>query len=170
MKRAPLFFILIGSLILFAGCKKPASDADGIRAGINQHLASLKTINLSAMDMTINSYSIQGKQAQAVVEFRPKTGAPQGAGMQVNYTLAKQNDGTWVVEQTTPMGGSIQHPAPGENPHQSMSTGSTPGPGQQLPNFSDLVDGASGAAMPPGHPPVNQQGSASSAPPAYKPQ
>jgi len=169
MKRAPLFFILLGSLILFAGCKKPASDADGIRAGINQHLASLKTINLSAMDMTINNFSVQGNEAQAQVEFRPKTGAPQGAGMQVNYTLAKQGDGTWVVQQTTPAGGSIQHPAPGENPPQSMTTGSTPGPGTQMPNFNDLVGGASGAALPPGHPAVNPQGNSGSAPPASNP-
>ena len=127
MKRAPLFVVLFGFLILFAGCKKQVSDADAIRAGINQHLSGLKTINLSAMDMTVNSFSIQGNQAQAQVEFRPKTGAPAGAGMQVNYTLEKQN-GIWVVQNSQPAGGSIQHPAPGSDPHQTM----TPGPSTQL--------------------------------------
>jgi len=63
--------------------KKQESDADAVRSGINQHLASLKTINLSAMDMNVTSVSVQGNQAQAQVEFKPKTGAPNGAGMQV---------------------------------------------------------------------------------------
>ena len=62
--------------------------------------------------MSIQNVSIQGNQAQAQVEFRPKTGAPQGAGMQVSYSLAKQ-DGKWVVQNSTPAGGMIEHPAPG---------------------------------------------------------
>ena len=164
MKRAPLFFVLFGFLILFAGCKKQVSDADGIRAGINQHLSALKTINVSGMDMTVNSFSVQGNQAQAQVEFRPKTGAPAGAGMQINYTLLKQN-GIWVVQNSQPGGGSIQHPAPGENPHQTM----TPGSSTQLPNFGDLVGGSSGSSAPSGHPPVNSPGSSSSQAPSYSP-
>jgi hypothetical protein len=174
MKRTPIFILLFGFLILFAGCKKQESDADAIRAGINTHLSGLKTINLGAMDMTVNSFSIQGNQAQAQVEFRPKTGAPAGAGMQVNYTLEKQN-GIWVVQNTQPAGGSIQHPPPGSDPHQTM----TPGPSSQLPNFNDLVGGASGAsgasaapggALPPGHPPVNSQGGSNSQTPSYSSQ
>ncbi|MBZ5662484.1 MAG: hypothetical protein LAO08_18940 [Acidobacteriia bacterium] len=171
MKRTPLFIVLSGFLILFAGCKKQESDADAIRAGINTHLNGLKTINLSAMDMIVNSFSIQGNQAQAAVEFRPKTGAPAGAGMQINYTLEKQN-GVWVVQNTQPAGGAIQHPAPGSDPHATM----TPGPSGQLPNFNDLVGGASGASgapggsLPPGHPPLNSQGSSSAQGPSYSSQ
>src|SRR5713101_8875337 len=123
MKRcSACSFTLIALLALFfAGCKKQESDADAIRSGINQHLASLKTINLAAMDMDITSVSIQGNQAQAQVEFKPKTRAPQGAGMQVAYSLQKQN-GQWIVQTTTPAGGSIQHPAPGENPHMNPTS------------------------------------------------
>lgn len=165
MKRAPLLIVLFGFLIVFAGCKKQVSDADAIRAGIDQHLSGLKTINLAAMDMTVKSFSIQGNQAQAQVEFRPKAGAPDGAGMQITYTLEKQN-GAWVVQNTQPAGGSIQHPAPGENPHETM----TPGSSTQMPNFNDLVGGSSGSTMPPGHPPVNSQGSSSSKAPSNSPQ
>jgi hypothetical protein len=165
MKRAPLFFVLFGFLILFAGCKKQESDTDGIRSGINTHLSGLKTINLSAMDMTVNNISVQGNQAQAQVEFRPKTGAPAGAGMQINYNLLKQN-GIWVVQNSQPAGGSIQHPGPGENPHQTMTPGSTT---QQLPNFGDLVGGPSGGSMPSGHPPVNAPPSSTPQTPSYKP-
>ena len=163
MKRGVLFSVFFGLLMACVACKKPVSDADAIRAGINAHLSGLKTINLSAMDMTVNSFSIQGDKAQAQVEFRPKNGAPQGGGMQVNYNLEKQN-GTWVVSHTEPAGGMIQHPAPGENPNQSMTNGSTP-----LPNFSNLVGGAQGNALPPGHPAANTQGNSGSQTPAYNP-
>jgi len=165
MKRATLFFTLFGLLLFIGGCKKQESDSDAIRSGINEHLASLKTINLSAMDMSITNVSVQGNQAQAQVEFRPKTGAPPGAGMQVAYTLAKQDD-KWVVQNTQPMGGMIQHPAPGQNPHQTTTSPSS----TQLPNFSDLVGSPSGTSLPPGHPAVNPQGKTTSPAPSYSPQ
>ncbi len=157
MKRTALLLAAVGLLAIFAGCKKQVSDADAIRSGINQHLASLKTLNLSAMDMNITSFSVQGDQAQAQVEFKPKTGAPQGAGMQVSYSLAKQN-GEWVVQTTQPAGGSIQHPAPGENPHMNEGAG-VPSSTGSMPNFRELVPGGgSSKALPPGHPPINSQG------------
>ena len=154
MKRSAYFLTLVGLFCIFSGCKKQVSDADAIRDGINQHLSSLKTINLSAMNMDITNVSVQGNQAQAQVEFRPKTGGAPGAGMQVAYTLAKQN-GAWVVQNTQPMGGMIQHPAPGADPR----TLSSPSPSGSMPNFHDLVPGGGGEnALPAGHPPVNGQG------------
>jgi hypothetical protein len=154
MKRSACLLTAFGLLVFFGGCKKQESDAEAIRSGINQHLASLKTINLGAMDMNVTSYSVQGSQAQAQVEFKPKTGAPQGAGMQVAYSLEKQN-GLWVVQSTQPAGGSIQHPAPGENPPMNATSPSS----GSMPNFRDLVPGgASSSALPPGHPPINGHG------------
>jgi len=160
MKRRVYFLTIVGVLVLFAGCKKQESDADGVRAGINQHLVSLKTINLGAMDMNVTNVSVQGNEAQAQVEFKPKSGGPPGAGMQVSYSLQKQN-GQWVVQNTQPMGGSIQHPGPGENPPAGSSM---PSQGS-MPNFRDLVPGGPGAGgnakpLPPGHPPLNGQASA----------
>jgi len=154
MKHAVYILPLIGLLAVFNGCKKQESDEDAVRSGINQHLVSLKTINLSAMNVNVMSVSIQGNQAQAQVEFRPKTGGPPGAGMQVAYTLAKQN-GAWVVQTTQPFGGTIQHPGPGDTPNMN-SSGPSAG---SMPNFRDLVHGGSSPnALPPGHPPVNPQG------------
>jgi hypothetical protein len=153
MKRAAFYSTLFAMLVFFGGCKKQESDSDGIRAGINQRLSSLNTLNLGVMEMNITSVSIQGNQAQAQVEFRPKTGAPQGAGMLVAYSLEKQN-GKWVVQNSAPAGGMIEHPAPGQNPHlNSTSPSST-----TLPNFKDLVNSGSGSSLPPGHLPVNPQG------------
>jgi hypothetical protein len=137
---------------LSSACKKQQSDNDAIRSGINQHLASLRSLNLGAMDMDLNSVSIQGSQAHAQVTFRPKTGAPSGAGMQVAYDLEKKDAG-WVVVKTGTMGGMIDHPAgnaPGQPPADSMHG--------NLPNFRDMLTPATpGAAgtLPPGHPPVN---------------
>ena len=152
MKRAAIYSTLFAVLVFFAGCSKRENDTDAIRSGINEHLNSLKTLNLSAMDMNIQNVSIQGNQAQAQVEFRPKAGAPQGAGMQVSYKLEK-HDGKWMVQNSQPAGGMIEHPAPGENPHlNSTSPSST-----TLPDFRNLVNSGSGSSLPPGHPLVNPQ-------------
>jgi hypothetical protein len=141
-----------GALLFGAGCKQQPSDNDAIRAGILQHLNGVGTLNMSAMEMDIRSVSINGNQAHADVEFRPKTGAPPGAGMQVSYNLEKR-DGAWVVQKTQPAGGMIQHPDPNKNPHQNQDVHSG-----TLPNFSDIVNpGGAPAqgALPPGHPPIN---------------
>lgn len=152
MKRAAPLLMVIGLITFFAGCKKQASDEDAIRTGINQHLASLKSLNLDAMDMNITNVSIQGNQAQAQVEFKPKTGGPQGAGMNISYALEKQN-GVWVVQNSQPIGGSMQHPGPGENPHQNSNSPSS----DSMPNFRELVpgnDNGNSKQLPSGHPPV----------------
>jgi len=149
----------ISAALLFgAGCKQQLSDNEAIRAGILQHLNGVGTLNMSAMEMDIRSVSINGNQANADVVFRPKTGAPPGAGMQVSYNLEKR-DGAWVVQKTQPTGGMIQHPDTNKNPHlnQDVHSGG-------LPNFSDVLN-PTGApaqgALPPGHPPVNSPPAAS---------
>jgi hypothetical protein len=139
------------SLAIAAGCHKQANDNDAIRAGIRQHLTGLGTLNMSAMDMDIRSLSINGSQAHAEVEFRPK-GNPSGAGMQVAYNLEK-HDGTWTVLKTQPLGGMIQHPDPNQNPHtnQNVHFG-------ELPNFREMVNSTGSpaqGALPPGHPAVS---------------
>jgi hypothetical protein len=154
MKRIGLALGLSAGLLLSGGCKKQASDNDAIRAGIMQHLNAVGTLNMSAMDMDIRSISINGNQAHAEVVFRPKTGAPAGAGMQVAYNLEKR-DGAWVVQKTQSTGGMIQHPDPNKNPHQNPDVHSG-----SLPNFSDIVNPAgtpAEGARPPGHPPVSGQ-------------
>jgi hypothetical protein len=154
MKYFGLALGLVATLFVSGGCKKQPSDNDGIRAGIMQHLTSVGTLNISAMDVDLRSVSVNGNQAHADVEFRSKTGGAPGAGMQVAYNLEKR-DGNWVVLKTQPLGGMIQHPDPNQNPHvnQDVHSGS-------LPNFNDVLN-PSGApaqgALPPGHPPVNSQ-------------
>src|SRR5713101_105221 len=154
MKRIGLALGLFAAVFISGGCKKQQTDNEAIRAGIMQHLNGVGTLNISAMEMDIRSVSINGNQAHAEVVFRPKTGAPAGAGMQVAYNLEKR-DGAWVVQKTQSNGGMIQHPDPNKNPHQNQDVHSG-----TLPNFSDIVNPAAAApqgSLPPGHPPVNAQ-------------
>jgi hypothetical protein len=151
-RSAALVALWIAVAFLGTGCRHQ-SDADAIRAGIREHLVSLKTLDLNAMDFNIAQLEIHGDQAEAQTEFRPKAGAPPGAEMRVTYLLEKRN-GDWVVLKTQAVGGVIEHPAAGANPHQAVQ----PGAPQGLPNFHDLLPPANpGAspALPPGHPPVN---------------
>src|SRR6266849_6945167 len=147
--------LALGMAVVIFGptaCKKQANDNDAIRAGILQHLNAIGTLNMSAMDMDIRSVSVNGNQAHAEVEFRPKTGGNPGAGMQVAYNLEKR-EGAWVVLKSQPLGGMIQHPDPNQNPHQNPD--GQPG---GLPNFHDILNppGSTGqGSLPPGHPPVN---------------
>ena len=106
MKRLALALGLTAALIVAGGCKKQQSDRDAIRAGIMLHLSSVGGLNLGAMDMDIHSVTVNGNQAHAEVEFKPKGSGPQGAGMQVAYNLEKR-DGAWVVQKTQPMGGAM---------------------------------------------------------------
>jgi len=152
MKRIFSALGLAAALLFVGACKKQPSDNEAIRAGIMQHLTGVGTLNMSAMEMDVRSVSINGDQAHAEVVFRPKTGAPPGAGMQVAYNLEKR-DGAWVVQKSQSVGGMIQHPDPNKIPHQNQDVHSG-----SLPNFNDIVNpaGAPGqAALPPGHPPVN---------------
>jgi hypothetical protein len=154
MKRLALALGLAAALFAAGGCKKQAGDNDGIRAGIMQHLTGIGTLNMTAMDMDIRSVSINGNQAHAEVEFRPKTGGAPGAGMQVGYNLEKR-DGNWVVLKSQAMGGMIQHPDPGQNPHQNQDVHSV-----GLPKFNDILNPSGAPAqgtLPPGHPPINSQ-------------
>jgi hypothetical protein len=159
--RLGLFLVIL----LVVGCKSQQNDNDAIRAGIIQHLTAVGTLNMSAMNMDIKSATVNGNQAHAEVEFRPKTGAPPGAGMQVAYNLEKR-DGAWVVLKTQAAGGMIEHPAPGQNPHQNQNVHAG-----QLPNFSELVNPGAAPApgtLPPGHPPISSWSDKAAQPAAKK--
>ena len=146
-------------LTLLAGCKQKQSEDDAIRAAVRQHLVSLGTLNLQAMDTGFDRIAINNNQASADVSFRPKGGAPAGAAMQVTYQLEKQ-DGNWRVVKTSTPGGMIEHPSPNANPHGQAVQGEVHG---KLPDFQEMLgnqgsQAPSGAStLPPRHPPVAVQ-------------
>jgi hypothetical protein len=154
MKRHLCIAFLLTGALAAVGCQKQQkTPSDSIRDGIRQHLTSLKTLNLSAMDMNITNVSVNGDTAQALVEYVPKAGAPPGAAMRVSYSLEKRGD-QWVVVKTNSLGGAIDHPGPGANPHAQATQGEAHG---NLPNFRELIPpppSDSSAGLPPGHLPV----------------
>jgi hypothetical protein len=154
MKRGVFIVMLLAATIAELGCQKPQNTpSDGIGEGIRQHLRSLNTLNLSAMDMNIIHVDVNGDAAQALVEYVPKTGAPSGAAMRVSYSLEKRKE-QWVVVKTNSLGGAIDHPAPGTSPHAQTGQGEVHG---TLPNLRELIPSSATdahGALPPGHPPV----------------
>jgi len=149
------------------GCRQKQDETAAVRAGITDHLRSVGTLNLNAMDMNVTRVTINGNQADADVEFVPKSGAPAGAGMQVSYSLEKR-DGRWVVTKRNSLGGGIAHPEGEANPPQQPQ-----GAVHGMPNFQELLQPASPGgngtqALPPGHPPV-KAGASSSQPASPQP-
>lgn len=165
MKRNTLALGLAIALLGLSACKKQISDRDAIRAGILQHLASIGTLNMSAMDMDMRSVAVTGNQAHAEVEFRAKNSGPPGGGMQVAYDLEKRG-GAWVVLKSQPLGG-MQHPSTSQNPSANQ-------PVHSMPNFNELLNPSSApaqGALPPGHPPPQSASPpASQGQPSKKPQ
>jgi hypothetical protein len=153
MKDLILVAVLAGNLAV-AGCHKTQPTAsDSIREGIEEHLRSLNTLNLSAMDINITHLSVNQNTAQAQAEFVPKTGAPAGAAMRVSYSLEKR-DNRWLVVKTNSLGGAIEHPDPGANPHAQAPPGSIHG---NLPNFREIIPPLArdpNSTLPPDHPSV----------------
>jgi len=159
MKRAFLA-VLLGATLLFAGaCKSKPDDKEAIRSGVINYLASLKTLNVSAMDINVTQATVNGNQAQAQVEIRLKNSPPDGASMKLTYNLEKRGD-EWAVVKSQPAGGTLQHPAPGEMPTGGMppghpnvkgSTGQAPA---GHPSFDDILKSA--------QPPASQAPAASS--------
>ena len=147
---------LLGTLLLFANaCKSRPDDKEAIRSGITKYLASLNTLNLSAMDINVTQTSINGNQAQAQVEIRLKNGPPDGANMKLSYNLEKRGE-EWAVVKSQQAGGTMAHPGPDEMPH-----------GGAMPPGHPNVSGATGQA-PPGHPDFNEI-KKSAQPPAQQP-
>lgn len=162
MKRITVALLFTTALLDLGACKKRVNDNDAIRSGILQHLTSIGTLNMSAMDMDMRSVAVTGNQAHAEVEFRVKNSGPPGGGMQVAYDLEKRGD-TWVVLKSQPLGG-MQHPSTNQNPSANQ-------PVHSMPNFSELLNPSgtpSKGALPPGHPPISSPQTAS--PPASQDQ
>jgi hypothetical protein len=132
MKRVLLTTLLGTSLLFACSCKSKPDDKEAIRTGVINYLNSLKSLNVSSMDIAVTQTTIAGNQAEAKVEVRPKGSAGGDASMQLTYNLEKRGE-EWVVVKSAPSGGNLQHPGPGQMPP--------------------------GSAIPPGHPNVSGSGS-----------
>lgn len=89
-----------------SGAPASAKDSGLIRQAIEDHVRDDRSINMSALDMTVESMSVTGDQAQASATFRAKQGGPS---MAMSYSLERRGNG-WVVAHSQPGGGQFTHP------------------------------------------------------------
>jgi hypothetical protein len=94
-----------------------SSDSDAIRAAIEDHLRNDHNINMAAMDVSIDSVSINGDQAQANAAFHLKQG---GTGMAMTYFLERHTNG-WLVMRSQSSDGQFVHP-PTDTVHSGTAT------------------------------------------------
>jgi hypothetical protein len=105
-------------------CGRAPESKEAIRQGVIDAVAG--RVNLTQMDVDVSTVSFKGQEAEALVDFRPKGGAP-GSGIQMKYTLEQKN-GKWVVKQRAE--------------------------GADSPHKEGGAPGAAGGALPSGHPPI----------------
>jgi hypothetical protein len=121
MRRFGLLLALGVALAAGASCHKATSDEEAVRASILQHLRQNSSINLAAMETTVQKVTVNGDHAEAQVLFRTKQ---EGATMQMTYAL-ERTAGEWKVLKGQPAGGVShppmdgQHPLPGSQPNQA---------------------------------------------------
>jgi hypothetical protein len=118
--------------LLFFGCSKSKSAANGnassgdqeaIKAAITAHLTADSGINMSVMQMTVDSVNITGDQAQADAEFHVKDGP---GAMHITYKLERRA-GQWTVLTGKPNGTPASHSA-GDEPQADAPNSSKPMP------------------------------------------
>jgi len=108
-----------------------SADADGIRAAIEEHVRSDRSVNMDMLQMSVESVSVSGNQAHAEATFSPKQG---GTGMAMTYLLERQGSG-WVVTSGQPSDAQFAHP-----PTDGVHSGMPPNLGEPaLPDFTDFL-------------------------------
>ena len=107
------------------------SDDDAIRAAIKDHLRNNHTINMAAMDVSVDSVSVNGDQAQANAAFHLKQG---GTGMTMTYFLERHANG-WLVMRSQPSNGQFVHPPMDKVQSGAGTSSATPG----MPDVSDFL-------------------------------
>ena len=135
MKYICIFLAAVG---LVACGNRGAESQEAVRQGVIDYLSTKRNMNVSQMNITVNSVVFRGSEADAVVAFAPKGSSP-GQGMEMRYTLEKQGN-RWVVKGRSDVGSPHEGAAGagGANPHGGAMPGA---PGA-----------APGGALPPGHP------------------
>jgi hypothetical protein len=118
---------------LSAGAPASAADSDSVTQAVEDHLRTNKGINMSAMDMTIDSVSVDGDHAQANATFRVKGG---GAAMAMVYSLGRRGNG-WLVLKSQPSNGEFIHP-PMDKVH-SRSASTAPAPPSGVPDVTEFL-------------------------------
>jgi hypothetical protein len=114
-----------------SGTPGSGSDTDLIRQAVEDHVRNDHGINLSAMDMSVDSVKVDGDKAQASATFRVKQG---GTSMAMIYDLERHGNG-WIVLNGKPSDGQFVHP-PMDKAHSPTSSNPS---GQGMPDVRDFL-------------------------------
>jgi hypothetical protein len=125
-------------------CSKNIDTMDAVKQGVIRDIP--KDINIGAMDVSVVSVSFRGQEADAVVAFAPKGGAPM---MNMTYTMERKGD-EWHIKSRT--SGATEHagqpgPADPSAAPQALPPGHPTGGGA-----TGAPPSTSGEGMPAGHP------------------
>jgi len=116
------------------GAPASAADAAAVTQAVQEHLRGNQGINMSAMDMTVDSVIVDGDRAQANAMFKVKGG---GATMAMVYTLERHGNG-WLVLKSQPSNGEFVHP-PTDKVHSGAAMPDAPPSTSGTPDVTDFL-------------------------------
>lgn len=131
--------------IALAGCGKNIDTADAVKQGVIKDIA--KKVDVQNMDVIVDSMSFRGKEASAIISFRPKGGDPKQS-ITMNYELVRKAD-EWTVKGRNMQRHEEKDPTAAA-PAGSIPAGALPA-GTLPPGHMPITGGAAGQ-LPPGHP------------------
>ena len=115
--------------LVLAACAKNIDNREAVQAGIIRDVAK-RGVNVEQMDVNVTSVSFRGNEADAMVSFVPKGGAPN-SGVSMKYTLERVKD-EWAIKGRAGSGhGMNGSELPGQQP---LPTGV---PGARTPSAPD---------------------------------
>jgi len=153
--------LVIAAALVSVSCSRDIQNTDAVKQGVVDYLQAGKAktgLNVDAMQVEVRSVSFQRDEARASVYITPK--GMQGAGMQMNYVLAR-NGNKWQVRGRAENGAN---PHGGNEMQQIPQQSLPPGHPQAGPDGAEPQSGA----LPPGHPSISQPSTASKPPTGSK--
>jgi hypothetical protein len=136
--------------LLLTACAKNIDTEDAVKQSVLKDIAG--KVDVSAMDINVDSVSFRDKEANAEISFRAK-GQPTSQAITMKYDLVRQGD-EWKIKGRD-MQQHQQAAAAGAGAGQGTA-GQGTGNGQQLPAGHPATNGQT--QLPPGHPSVQNSG------------
>ena len=131
--------------LLLSACAKNIDTEDAVKQSVLKDIAG--KVDVSAMDINVDSVSFRDKEANAEISFRAK-GQPTSQAITMKYDLVRQGD-EWKIK-----GRDMQQHQQAAG--QGAAAGQGTGNGQQLPAGHPATNGQT--QLPPGHPSVPNSG------------
>jgi hypothetical protein len=117
---------LLPVIVILAGCGNNIKTKDKVQEAIVHRLETSSGLDMKSLDVTTTAVTFEKNKAYATVAFHPKNDPRVDSAMVMKYTL-EDRDGKWVVVSVADSQG-----------HGMAGHGA-----------------ASGAQLPPGHPPLD---------------